>query len=158
MNHESILQWWRNHVAGGAKMGGHPSPPDFGRSENGGSSLWAQHYYSPSQIFRPSAIRVLHNYSYLCSTYLFTLLGYQGISYRHSPATAGNLSFWHIKIQVQELSWEAVPSNLGNPRVQKSTGTLGRFTLWICTFWTTYLQTGPLQPWFNTNLRYLWPL
>ena len=31
-------------------------PPDFGRSENGGGSAGAPHYYLPPQIFRPSAI------------------------------------------------------------------------------------------------------
>jgi hypothetical protein len=40
-------------VASGAPR---PPPPDFGRSENGGGSTGAPHYYSPPQIFRPSAI------------------------------------------------------------------------------------------------------
>ena len=88
---------------------------------------------------------VLHFYVRI-GTYAFCVIRYHTIGYRHSPATAGDLSFWHLKIEVQELSWEAVPSNLCNPMVQKSTGTLGRFTLWICTFWTTYLQTGLIQP------------
>ena len=37
-------------------QGGASPPPDFGRSENGGGSAGALHYYSPPQIFRPSAI------------------------------------------------------------------------------------------------------
>ena len=44
----------RDGGSGGA--GGVPPPPDFGRSENGGGSAGAPHYYSPPQIFRPSAI------------------------------------------------------------------------------------------------------
>ena len=35
---------------------------------------------------------------YICVTYEV-----QTSCYSHSPATAGNLSFWHIKIEVQEL-------------------------------------------------------
>ena len=45
-------QVWRNQGGRGV----HAPPPDFGRSENGGGSTGALHYYSPPQIFRPSAI------------------------------------------------------------------------------------------------------
>ena len=43
-----------------ARGGGGVRPPtDFGRSENGGGSAGAPHYYSPPKIFRPSAKPVL---------------------------------------------------------------------------------------------------
>ena len=47
-------------VGSGGEGGGQEDarPPDFGRSENVGDSTGALHYYSPPQIFRPSAIPV----------------------------------------------------------------------------------------------------
>ena len=55
--HEYLMIILRKHVRTGmVEPGGKGAqpPPDFGRSENGG----APHYYSPSQIFRPSFIPV----------------------------------------------------------------------------------------------------